>query len=76
MKTQFNDGLYTRTTHFGKHKITLTAYRTPLCWNVKASSTIGYVECNGLTAFDAAKSALVNLRLNIPIWSNPNYGTI
>jgi hypothetical protein len=68
-KTQLVDGLWKRTTHYGKHRIDITVYRTPYSWNAIAESDCGKVECGGQDAFSATKSALKNLRMNIPIWS-------
>jgi hypothetical protein len=75
-KTKFVDGLWYRDTHLGKHKINILIHRTPYSWVAKASFTNGSVECGGSSAFSATRSALKNLRMNIPLWSNRNYGIV
>jgi hypothetical protein len=76
-KTKFVDGLWYRETSYGKHKINITIYRTPHSWSAKASCRgVGSVESGSSTALGATKSALKNLRLNIPLWSSPNYGLV
>ena len=69
-KTQLVDGLWKRTTRYGKHTINLTIYRTPYHWNAIAETSCGRVECGGSDPLQVAKNALINLRLNIHIWSN------
>ena len=68
LKTKFNDGLWERETHYGPHKIKLTTWRTPHCWETKAESDYGHVTSSSSNGFASAKNALKNLRLNLPIW--------
>ena len=73
-KTQLVDGLWKRNTHYGKHKIEITIYRTPHSWSAVAEADCGKVTAGASNALRATKSALKNLRLNIPIWSNRSHG--
>ena len=76
MKTTYDDGLYARTTNFKGIKIKVTGWRTPYFWTVKAESRYGSVTVSDSTSKSCFKQALKSLRMNIPLWSNPNYGII
>ena len=76
MKTEFKDGLWTRTTHFKHCPITITCWRERHGWVVEAECQYGKItKCGSNTIIlDHAKSALKILRMNIPLWSHPEYG--